>query len=176
MPKGIYIRTKPSWNKGGKHPYFGKSSPALGIHWEHTEEAKRKIGIASKGNKYRLGKKLSEEHKRRIILANTGLKHWRWIEDRTKLAKKQERNDVAYQEWRRNVWARDEFKCRIENLDCSGRIVAHHILAWRDYPELRYQVNNGITLCLAHHPRKWTEEKRLVPSFQELIGVPMLMI
>jgi len=176
MPSGVYIHTKPNWNKGSNHPYFGKPSPALGIHWKHTEEAKRKISIANKGIKHTLGYKHSEEHIRRFILANSGPKHWRWIKDRTKLAKKQERNDMAYQEWRKNIWARDGFKCRIANLDCSGRIIAHHILAWRDYPELRYETNNGITLCHAHHPLKRVEEKRLVPNFQELVGVPMLMV
>ena len=100
-----------------------------------------------------------------------GKKHYRWIEDRSKLAKKQERNDSAYREWRLNVYKRDNYKCRICNEDCSGRIIAHHILGWSKYPELRYDVNNGITLCQAHHPLKRAEEKRLTPYFEELVSV-----
>ncbi len=97
--------------------------------------------------------------------------HPNWISDRGKLAKKQERNDSAYREWRKQVWLRDNFKCKIANPDCSGKITAHHILGWASYPELRYEVNNGITLCHAHHPRKRAEEKRLIPTFQELVSV-----
>jgi len=41
----------------------------------------------------------------------------------------------------------------------------------RDYPELRYEVNNGITLCHFHHPRKINDEMKLSPYFQELIKV-----
>ena len=48
---------------------------------------------------------------------------------------------------------------------------AHHILAWRSYPELRYEINNGITLCHAHHPRGEAKEKRLVPRLQGLVSV-----
>lgn len=96
--------------------------------------------------------------------------HPNWVQDRTKLARRDERNDSMYHEWRKNVWKRDNFKCKIADSNCKGRIEAHHILSWRDYPELRYQVNNGITLCYAHHPRKMSEEIRLQSAFQTLIS------
>ncbi len=98
-------------------------------------------------------------------------RHNMYLQDRSLLKKKEQRNDVAYQDWRRQVWLRDGFKCKIANPDCKGRIEAHHILSWRDYVELRYEVNNGITLCHAHHPRKRAEEKRLSPYFMELVSV-----
>ncbi len=95
----------------------------------------------------------------------------RWIKDRTQLKKKNERNDMAYKEWSKNIKSRDGWKCRIFNQDCSGYLIAHHILSWSNFPELRYQLNNGITLCQAHHPMKRAEEKRLIPTFQELVSV-----
>lgn len=64
---------------------------------------------------------------------------------------------------------RDNWTCRIADNNCDGKMVAHHILPWRDFPELRYEVNNGITLCHFHHPRKRNDEMRLSPYFQELI-------
>lgn len=79
--------------------------------------------------------------------------------------------DSAYKEWMLAIKKRDNWKCKIANQDCSGRLEAHHILNWIDYPELRYDINNGITLCQAHHPRKRAEEKRLVIEFRELIKV-----
>lgn len=99
-----------------------------------------------------------------------GEAHWSYKKDRSTLAKRQERNDYAYQSWRKEVWVRDGFKCRIENVDCDGRIEAHHILGWAEYPELRYEVKNGITLCHAHHPKKRSEEARLSPYFQGMIN------
>ena len=100
-----------------------------------------------------------------------------WIKDRSKLKKyfgSEERRSQLYKHWRKQTWLRDNFKCRIENKDCCGRIEVHHILSWREYPELRYQINNGITLCHAHHPRKRAEEKRLEPFFMELVSVSNL--
>ncbi len=95
----------------------------------------------------------------------------RWIKDRTKLARRDERNDSSYANWRKQIWLRDNFKCKIANPDCKGRLEAHHILGWKNYPELRYEVNNGIALRHFHHPRKRKDEMRLSPYFQELVGV-----
>ena len=79
--------------------------------------------------------------------------------------------DSGYQAWRMKVGTRDGFKCRIANVNCDDIIEVHHILPWRDFPELRYEVNNGITLCHIHHPRVRMEEKRLAPFFQGLVTV-----
>jgi 5-methylcytosine-specific restriction endonuclease McrA len=143
---------------------IGRPSPRGMLGHHHTQKAKDKI---SKNNaRIWFGKKRPEL---KILIG--GKNHWKWIKDRTKLAKKQERNDSAYREWRLNVWKRDNFKCKIANQDCGGKIKAHHILSWKHYPELRYNINNGITLCQAHHPLKRAEEKRLIPFFQGLVPV-----
>jgi hypothetical protein len=118
-----------------------------------------------------LGKCHSKETKRKIGEANSGEKSYRWIKDRTKLVKHQKRNDPAYFWWHKQCKIRDKNICKINNKDCFGYNVVHHILPWRDFPELRYDINNGITLCLAHHPRKRVKEKELEAKFLELIQV-----
>lgn len=70
----------------------------------------------------------------------------------------------------KSVKIRDGLKCRINNRDCMGRIESHHILGWTEHPELRYEINNGITLCHAHHPRKREEEAKLSSFFQRLVA------
>ncbi len=101
----------------------------------------------------------------------TGENHPSWIKDRTKLKDdSKERNGQLHREWSRSVKNRDLWKCKIVNSDCKGKLEAHHILGWTKYPELRYQLNNGITLCHAHHPRKRSEEAKLSPYFQKLVA------
>ncbi len=99
----------------------------------------------------------------------SGKNHYRWIEDR-KIINKGERNNPEYKQWVRKIKNRDDWKCKIKSNDCKGYCIVHHILPWRDYPNERYNINNGITLCQAHHPRKRAEEKLLAPTFQELIS------
>lgn len=115
------------------------------------------------------GKTQSAETIEKRVSKLRGENNWMWISDRSLIVGRQNRNNSEYKQWRMKVWSRDSFRCRISNEDCDGKIEAHHILGWADHPELRYQINNGITLCHAHHPRKVAEVKRLVPVFQELV-------
>lgn len=52
-----------------------------------------------------------------------------------------------YREWRKAVFSRDGYTCRACKEPSSGRLNAHHIKSYAEYPELRIDVNNGITLC-----------------------------
>ena len=112
----------------------------------------------------------TEEGKKSFTEKMSGEKHPQWISDRSLLKKRDQRNDSAYIDWRQKVYKRDEGKCRMSNEECVTKIEAHHILSWRDHPKLRYEVNNGITLCKFHHPRKKSEETRLSPYLQSLIN------
>ena len=59
---------------------------------------------------------------------------------------------VEYKEWRRKIFTRDNFTCQ----NCGirgGRLNAHHVASWVDYPDKRYDVDNGITLCVECHKK-----------------------
>jgi len=121
-----------------------------------------------------IGRKHTEESKYKMKFRNIpkGKNHYKWIEDR-KLKKYQdseEKRSPMYKMWRKSVCDRDKWVCRIADVNCDGRLEVHHILSWRDYPELRYDINNGITLCHAHHPRKRDNEAKLSPYFQSLVA------
>lgn len=132
----------------------------------------------------RLGAKMAEESKLRISTSNKGKKKpegfgqkiggvnsYRWITDRTLLKDdSKERGGQLHREWSNTVKNRDSWTCRIADNNCDGRLEAHHILGWTKHPKLRYEVNNGITLCHFHHPRKRSDEVRLSPFFKELIA------
>lgn len=142
-----------------------------------SQEHKDKIGEWNKNNPEKLtywkGKKQSKEMIEKRVSKTRGELNYQWIKDRTKLcrtSKQGERRTSAYFFWRKEVWKRDNWKCLINNQDCSGRIEAHHILGYKEYPELRYDIKNGITLCHFHHPRKRIEETNMSPYFQNLVA------
>lgn len=70
---------------------------------------------------------------------------------------KKERNTFANEEWKKKVKTRDGNIC----VKCGSRenLHVHHILAYSKYPEMRYDVDNGITLCkdchLKEHKGDW---------------------
>jgi 5-methylcytosine-specific restriction endonuclease McrA len=60
------------------------------------------------------------------------------------------RNSKEYREWRTAVYERDKYTCQ----NCGrvgGKINAHHIKPFSRFPELRLDVNNGVTLCKECH-------------------------
>jgi hypothetical protein len=60
------------------------------------------------------------------------------------------RNVPEYVEWRKAVYERDNYTCKA----CSkvgGHLVAHHIVPYSTNKKLRFNVDNGITLCKTCH-------------------------
>jgi hypothetical protein len=57
-----------------------------------------------------------------------------------------QRRNAQYREWRRLVFERDEYTCQCCK-EIGGNLRGHHILNFSDNKELRYDINNGITLC-----------------------------
>lgn len=55
-----------------------------------------------------------------------------------------------YQQLREKVFERDNYTCQ-ECTDRGGKLSIHHIKSWRNYPELRYEKTNLITLCIQCH-------------------------
>lgn len=74
----------------------------------------------------------------------------RWNPARSAQRRANKRGHQA-DEWRMRVFARDGHQC----LRCGAGdgLHAHHLLAWREHPALRLDLDNGATLCGACHRR-----------------------
>ncbi len=62
------------------------------------------------------------------------------------------RTTTAFQEWRRKVFERDNYTCQI----CfrrGGLLEPHRIRNMATHPELAFDINNGITLCIGCHKK-----------------------
>lgn len=66
------------------------------------------------------------------------------------------RSGYHYQQWKRKVKERDKC-CQI--CGATENLVAHHIKSYRYYPELRYDLSNGITLCGDCHKEQHKSRK-----------------
>lgn len=77
--------------------------------------------------------------------------HWNWNGGKTP-ANQRERSSGRYVEWRKQVFERDCFTCQICK-KVGGELNAHHIKPWSTNQSLRFDVNNGITLCTECHKK-----------------------
>lgn len=73
---------------------------------------------------------------------------------------KQIKNSIKYKNWRRAVFERDNYtcqKCGAKNGKGVGKTIIlhpHHIKEFAKYPNLRFETNNGITLCIDCHKKE----------------------
>ena len=77
---------------------------------------------------------------------------------------------TEYKQWRVAVFTRDNYTCQI----CSqygGYLHADHIETWAENPSLRYDLNNGRTVCRACHYYITFKRKMPVSSSWGLTGL-----
>jgi len=187
VPKGFI-----PWNKGLKGVF--KHTPE---NRKRLGEILKKAGIKTrfkkgihvspntqfkKGQSVRLGKKHTKETKEKLRQDNfrnprkywlgkhnpyhSGDKNVNWKGGVT-LENEKERKNIAYYEWRRQVFGRDHFRCRI--CTASGFMNAHHILPFRNHTELRTDVKNGITVCLDCHKIMHKRENLFINYLQGIL-------
>ncbi len=113
-----------------------------------------------KGQKFWLGKKRPNvsgdkcsskrpEVREKIRQALLGEKSHFWRGGKSTEAHKI-RQSGAYRNWRTAVFQRDDYTCQF----CKkrgGKLQADHIKPFAYFPELRLDINNGRTLCVACH-------------------------
>lgn len=90
----------------------------------------------------------------------SGESHWNWkggISDENHRI----RESTEYKKWRQDVFTRDKYTCRICGLK-GANLNAHHIKSFSIYPELRFELSNGITLCKECHIKLHKSEREWI--------------
>jgi 5-methylcytosine-specific restriction endonuclease McrA len=140
-----------AWNKGLPNPLFqGKNNPK----WKGGEVTL--LCLECKGNfKVRYYRKELAHFCSRIC-------SYKYRDEGKRTADKKIRQSWAYRKWREAVFVRDNFTCT----DCGDKnyegrgetlvIQADHIKPFALYPNLRFENNNGRTLCIPCHKKTGT--------------------
>lgn len=129
------------------------------------------IELTKKGNKARIGTHHSEETKKKLSkhFSGLGLEYSRKISEAVRKSgkirkgkdcnfwkggvtpiNKKIRSSSELKRWRKEVFYRDDFTCQM----CGDRGVtlnADHIKPFSLFPELRFDLDNGRTLCVPCH-------------------------
>ena len=157
------------WNKGLKGATTGSSTSFKKGHipWHsgkkniYSKETIEKMRIKKIGYiPYNKGIPCREETKQKLKEKNKGKvppnkgkpskqtkeKHWNWQGGITEI-NAQIRQSFEYKLWRKAVFERDNYTCIWCGDNKGGNLEADHIKPFAYYPELRFAIDNGRTLC-----------------------------
>lgn len=82
-----------------------------------------------------------------------------------------ERMNRDSRQWHKAVLTRDHHQCRL--CHATRKLEVHHILPFRSHPENRWEVSNGITLCIACHRQLTGHEVEHAKTLSLLATIPI---
>ena len=147
---------------------FFRDCPKCGEQIGHTQEKNRNSAVKLNtvcNSCSKKGKPKSAEHKAKMSAAHTGILHTaearanmsaakQSIRDAyTKMYGEQHKPSFHYlRKWAKQIKARDNFTCnRCNTVATGGSIHAHHIVPKEYFPEVAFDMDNGVTLCSSCH-------------------------
>jgi len=158
------------WNKGKKHTYeVIEKMRKIKLGKKMSEETCKKISKARKGKKqYEMTEAIRikiSKNNARIWLGKkrpelSGDKHPNWKGGITPI-NESIRNSRDYKEWQKLVIKKDLYIC-LHCGEVDSRLEADHIKPFSVYPELRFDINNGQTLCKVCHKIKTKQDWKII--------------
>jgi len=155
------------WNKGIK--VDRTLYPTMGHFTKHSEKTKAKISDVKRENptRYWLDKKRPDISKKAKVWVNERLADHQYKNGHEGMKGKDNpkwaggitpkntkiRNSKNGVKWKNDVFARDNWTCQ----KCGqrgGDLNAHHIKPFAEFPKLRFDLDNGITLCKPCHKKE----------------------
>lgn len=174
------------WKNKISNSLIGRIGSRTGIRLSIDTKEKIRQSMIGKN----IGKIISEKQRKQISIKNKGRKNPHSYEHRKKLSESHKgeksnfwkggisnindkiRKSIEFRLWREAVFARDNWTCQKTGIK-GGNLHPHHIQNFSQYPELRFAIDNGITLSEKSHRefhRKYGYRNNTKSQLEEFIS------
>lgn len=163
--KGQHFSPKTEFKKGNEGFWKGKKRPNMsgdknsrwsgGLTEKNCLECKKVFFVGTR-KREKTAKFCSHSCRARWYF--TGENNPKW---KGGIPREQRDELLEYREWRKAVHKRYGWKCGMCKFK-GKKIVVHHIRVWEHFPEERFLVDNGITLCRGCHCKLHTTNKDVI--------------
>lgn len=141
----IPIRTTSEANHNYMEYKGGKEKQSKKVTKDWTDNTYRQTQSKIKKELYKNNPMLKVQHS--AAMQGIPLSQWNGFAE---LETRRARKSVDFKEWQKEVFKRDKYTCQ-----CCGQyggvLHAHHLDSFADNKDLRFDINNGITLCESCH-------------------------
>lgn len=142
------------WQKNAKFcskkcKVLNQSSPLIESHCEYCNDLFKRKKYKLEQSKHNFCSKFCADK------FNTGSNHYEWKEHL------HDKNiKLALKQWSSIVKERDNYICQLCGASDKNNLEAHHIKHKSKFPELQFNFDNGITLCLDCHALQHLNEPK----------------
>ena len=150
------------WNKGKKNIYTKETLIKISLS---TKKAMSNPDVISKMSLCKKGKPNACIGQKRPSI--TGINHPAW-KGGVSTEHEKVRKSTEYKLWRKAVFARDNYTC----VACKAtkcELNADHIKPFAFFPELRFAIDNGRTLCVPCHKKTPTYGEGAKKMYKHLV-------
>ena len=128
---------------------------------KHRNTSKEKQSIAKQGKRQPIQRRIAQSAR----IQGISIQEWKEF---STTKEERLRRGADHKAWRKAVFARDNFTCQLcgdrSHKGHSVELHPHHIKPKKQFPELRFVVANGTTLCLSCH-------KKIHNNIKQSLGV-----
>ena len=150
-----------------KNNCLSATHPNLSKEWHLTKNKKLTPNDVSRSSNQKVWWKCSLNHVWKAVISSrtygaksicpkcarakiSGKNHYNYNHNLTDEDRMSRRDIKECVIWRKVVFTKDDYICEICNIRW-GNLAAHHLMGWNNNPHLRFNKNNGVTLCKKCH-------------------------
>lgn len=126
-------------------------SRQIALVYLNSDKTRNKLRLTMQTKEYKEKSSKAKQGTKNPMYGVRGTEHPKYNPELTEYQRANSRINGNKKSWRIGIFERDNFTCKSCGDKTGGNLVAHHLNCYKFFPEQRWDIDNGITLCSKCH-------------------------